>query len=75
MIVPILMVFLSLTLPARGNRMTNIVVASLYVIVSAGNAVGEPWVYYYGPVCLVEIVILALVVRHALRWPRAEPRL
>lgn len=75
MVVPILMVFLSLTLPARVNRMTNIVVASLYVIISAGNSVDEPWVYYYGLVCLVEIAILALVVRYSWTWPRSQPRL
>ena len=47
-LVPILMVFLSLTLPARANRTTNIVVAALYAIVSVGNAIGESWIYYYG---------------------------
>jgi hypothetical protein len=74
LIVPILMVFLSLTLPARANRRTNIVVASFYAIVSAGNPIGEPWVFYYGLVCLVEIAVLALVIRHAWTWPRTEPQ-
>ena len=72
MIAPILMVFLSLALPARANRMTNIIVASLYVVVSVGNAIGESWVYYYGLVALAEVVVLALVVRHAWTWPRGD---
>jgi hypothetical protein len=74
-LVPILMVFLSLTLPARANRKTNIIVASLYAIVSVANAVGESWVYYYGLVALAEVVALGLIIRHAWTWPRTEPRL
>ena len=74
MMVPILMVFLSLALPARTNRMTNIVVGSLYVVISAGNAVGESWVYYYGVVVLAEIVVLALIIRYAWTWPRTQLR-
>jgi Family of unknown function (DUF6326) len=73
-LVPILMVFLSLVLPARANRMTNIVVASLYAIVSVGNAIGESWVYYYGLVALAEIVALALIIRYAWKWPRTQPQ-
>jgi hypothetical protein len=46
------MVFLSVALPARASRRTNIVVASLFVLVSAANPLGEPWVYYYVLVCL-----------------------
>jgi len=42
MTIPILMVFLSLVLPAQANRMTSIIVASLYVVVSIGNAVVVP---------------------------------
>ena len=47
--------------------------ASLYIVVSAVNPIGEPWVYYYGFVCLVEIAILALVIRHSWTWPRTAP--
>jgi hypothetical protein len=43
MTIPGLMIFLSLTLPARAARMTNLVVASLFVLVSVGNAAGETW--------------------------------
>lgn len=74
MIVPILMVVLSLTLPPRTNRMTNIGVASLYVVVSVGNAIGESWVYYYALVVLAEVAILAQVMRYSWKWPRTELR-
>lgn len=40
MAVPSLMVVLSMTLPARANRIMNLIVASVYVPVSAFNAVG-----------------------------------
>src|SRR5215213_7938229 len=47
MTIPSLMVFLSLALPARANRWTNIVVASLYVVISVGNAIEGTWVLYF----------------------------
>jgi hypothetical protein len=40
--IPALMVVLSMTLPARVNRATNLVVALLYIPFSAFNAVGGP---------------------------------
>src|SRR3989442_1090296 len=46
--IPSLMILLSTTLPARVNRTINLVVASLYIPVSAFNAVGESWTYFYG---------------------------
>jgi hypothetical protein len=74
MTIPILMVFLSLALPARANRMTNMIVASLYALVSVGNASGEPWIYYFAFLVLVEVVLLALVIRYSWTWPRTEPQ-
>ena len=47
MAIPILMIVLSMTLPARANRTMNLIVASLYIPVSAFNAVGESWTYFY----------------------------
>lgn len=73
MAIPIVMVFLSLTLPARANRMTNIILASLYVVVSVANAVGESWVYYFALAVGLEVIVLALVLRYAWTWPPTEP--
>jgi hypothetical protein len=73
MTVPILMVVLSTTLPARANRIANLVVALLYVPVTAFNVVGESWLYFYGLGVLVELVLLGLVVRWAWTWPRTAP--
>ena len=46
--IPILMIVLSMTLPARVNRATNIVAATLYIPFSIFNAVGESWTYFFG---------------------------
>ncbi|MFK4085200.1 DUF6326 family protein [Kribbella sp. NPDC020789] len=68
--IPILMVVLSATLPARANRVTNLVVASLYVPVTAFNALGESWLYFYGLGIALELILLGLIVRFAWTWPR-----
>ena len=70
MAVPILMVFLSMTLPARANRLMNLIVAPIYVVVSAFNALGESWTYYYTLSIGLEVIVLALIVRYAWTWPR-----
>lgn len=73
MAVPILMVVLSLTLPARANRTTNLVVAALYVVVSVANGLGETWAYYFALAVSLEVIVLALIVRYAWTWPRSRP--
>lgn len=73
MTVPILMVVLSLTLPAAAARWANLVVAPLFVVVSLGNAIGETWLYFWlGAV--VEAALLVLVVRYTWAWPRVDDR-
>jgi hypothetical protein len=68
--IPILMVVLSMTLPARANRTINLVVASLYVPFSMFNAVGESWMYFYGLGVVLEVIVLAVILRSAWTWPR-----
>jgi hypothetical protein len=68
--VPILMVFLSKTLPARANRLMNLIVAPIYVVVSALNALGESWTYFYGLSIGLEVLLLAFILRSAWTWPR-----
>lgn len=71
--IPILMVVLSMTLPAQVNRIANLVVALLYVPVTAFNVVGESWLYFYGLGVVLELILLALIVRYAWTWPRTVP--
>ena len=71
--IPSVMVLLSTALPARVNRPLNLVVASLYVPVTAFNVVGESWLYFYGLGVALELALLALVLRCAWTWPRSAP--
>jgi hypothetical protein len=70
MTIPSLMVFLSLALPAAANRWTSIGVASLFAVISVGNAIGESWVGYFVFAAVVEVALLSLVIRYAWKWPR-----
>ena len=70
--VPAVMVMLSVVLPARANRVTNLVVASLYIPVMLFNAAGATWdwAFYYALTIGVEVLILAFILRSASTWPR-----
>jgi hypothetical protein len=68
--IPALMIVLSVMLPARANRTLNLVVASLYVLVSVFNVVGESWIYFYGLGVVLEVLLLAFILRSAWTWPR-----
>ena len=73
MAIPILMILLSTTLPARVNRATNLVVATLYIPVSMYNVAGEEsWTYsyFYGLSIGLEVLLLAFILRSAWTWPR-----
>jgi hypothetical protein len=70
MAMPISMVVLSATLPARANRTVNLVVASLQIPFAAFNMAGGDWPYYYGLGVTLELALLVLILRWAWAWPR-----
>ena len=71
MIIPSLMVFLSLALPAKVNRWVNIIVGIAYIVVVLGFLPGETYAFYiFGSI--VEAVLLLLVVWYAWKWPTQE---
>ncbi|MBF6210567.1 hypothetical protein IU433_02035 [Nocardia puris] len=70
MAVPILMIVLSMTLPAGVTRLANLVVAALYVPVTVFNVLGESWVLFYGLGIVLEVILLAFIIRSAWTWPR-----
>lgn len=70
---PAFMVVLSVTLPARASRTTNLVVASLYVPVTVFNLAGADWLWFYGLGVALELVLLGLILRRAWTWPRTAP--
>lgn len=71
--VPALMIWLSLTLPARVNRATNLVIAALYIPVTVFNVVGESsWLYFYALTIGLELLLLGFILRSAWTWPRTR---
>ena len=69
--IPALMIFLSVALPAKVNRTTNIIIAMAYIPYSLFNLAGEAWMHMvYGAV--VEVVLLCLIIFYAWKWPRIE---
>ena len=70
--IPALMIVLSMTLPARVNRATNLVVASLYIPAVGMNFLGSlpDYAFYYALTIGVEVLLLALILRYAWTWPR-----
>ena len=72
--IPALMILLSMTLPARVNRATNLVVALLYIPYSMFNAAGASWdwAFFYGLSIGLEVLLLAFILRSAWTWPRTS---
>lgn len=67
--IPALMIFLSVALPAKINRWTNIIIAAVNIPLILFNLAGEAWIHMvFGAV--VEVVLLCLIIRYAWKWPR-----
>ena len=69
-IIPAVMIYLTLVMPRRINRIVNMVLAALYAVTIVGGAVGE-WNYYVLG-SLIEAVLLVMVIRHAWSWSEAQ---
>lgn len=69
--IPVLMIFLSVALPAKVNRRTNIIVASVFIPYMLFNLAGVAWIHMVlGAV--IEVGLLCLIIRYAWKWPRIE---
>jgi Family of unknown function (DUF6326) len=69
--IPALMIFLSVALPAKVNRWTNIIVAAVWIPYTLFNLAGEAWMHMvFGAV--VEVVLLLLIIRYAWKWPKQK---
>jgi hypothetical protein len=72
MTIPSVMVFLSLTLKAKVNRWANIILGIIYTgIILATMLMPDVWAHYYF-VGIVEVVLTALIVWYAWKWPKQE---
>lgn len=67
---PIFMIVLSAILPARANRIVNLVAASLLIPFTIFNVTGSPWVYFYGLGVVLELIVQVVILRLAWTWPR-----
>lgn len=70
MAVPSLMIVLSVVLPARANRLLNLVVGAAYTALLALLAWTAGW-NFYKFFAVLEAILTATAVRLAWRWPRA----
>jgi len=69
--IPALMIFLSVALPAKVNRWTNIIVSVVNIPALLFNLAGAAWLHMiFGAV--VEVVLLLLIIRYAWKWPQVE---
>lgn len=72
---PSLMIFLSVTLKARLNRVLNIIAGiffTLVMILVTATSLGE-WMIFYTFLGLVEILLTCIIVWQAIKWPTLKP--
>jgi hypothetical protein len=70
MVIPSLMVFLPLALPAEVSRWINIALAALYALI-VGLTMPGSWVFYLF-FSVIEITLSSLIVWYAWSWPRSK---
>ena len=69
--IPALMIFLSVGLPAKISRWTNIILATIYVPYTLFNLAGEAWPHMMIGAAM-EVALLVLIVRYSWKWPLAK---
>ena len=75
MAIPAVMVFLSLTLKAKANRWANIILGIVYTGVALIILLMPgPRIYHYIFYEIVEVVLTALIVWYAWKWPKQEAK-
>ena len=67
-VIPSLMIFLTLVLPPRANRIANMALGVLYAFTIVAGAIGE-WSYYVLG-SAVEVGLLAAIVYYTWTWPK-----
>jgi hypothetical protein len=68
---PALMIFLSVCLSAKVNRLTNILIAAINIPLILFNLAGEAWVHMVVG-AMIQVILLSLIIYYAWKWPRAE---
>ena len=70
-IIPMLMIFFSVVLKARVNRLTNIIVATALIPYMLFNLAGEAWPHMI-LAAVVEVALLVLIIRYTWKWPTLQ---
>lgn len=68
---PALMIFFSIALKARLNRLLNIILGSFFTLVMilvTATSLGE-WMLFYTFLGIVEIILTCTIVWQAVKWP------
>lgn len=72
MTIPSVMIFLSLLLKAKANRLVNILLGIVYtLIIFATLLMGGAWAYYI-LYATIEIMLTVLIACYAWKWPKQE---
>jgi len=70
MVIPIMMIFLSVALPAKANRPANILIGIAYTGVNLAAFTETDAFYVF--LGAVEVIITLLIIWHAWKWPETE---
>lgn len=69
--IPALMIYLSIALPAKINRWTNIIIAAVNMPLIFFNLAGEAWIHMVVGV-VIQFILLCLIIHYAWKWPQIE---
>ena len=72
MAIPSAMIFLSLTLEARANRLVNVIVGLVYMVVLGSTLFTGRTPAYYVFYVIGKATLIALIVWHAWKWPKVD---
>jgi len=69
LVVTSLMICLSVLLPAKSNRILNIIVGAIMTLMQAFIAYIAGW-YFYKVYAVIEAILTALIIWYAWNWPK-----
>ena len=72
MVIPSAMVFLSLVMKAKANRLVNIIAGIVYLVVLVSTFFTGRNPAYYLLFAVVKAALLVLIVGYGWKWPRME---
>lgn len=74
MSIPIIMIALSLILPAKFNRWANIIIGLFHIVILGASLLvsGDLWINY-ALYEIIEAVFIILIIWYAWNWPKTSP--